>query len=357
MVNPGKKLKKILLICGITGAVYGGFRYLLPLVIPFLFSYATALWLRPSVRYLERRLRFQVGNHKFHVSAVLIGAAELLLISNLLSGILYVCGRMLWEQFHELTLDFPRWITMFDWKLTSFCRIAERAMGLKEDYLVRIAQEMAAELGNAIKKSTMPALMNNSVQIFGRFLNVTVFLVIFYISVLLFLQEMETIRERKSRSMFHREFALIGRRLISVGNAWIRTQVIIMLLTSILCVLGLTLIGNPYSLIWGIGIGLLDALPVFGTGTVLIPWGIAMLVQKQWKEGIVLLALYIVCYFVREIMEARIMGSRMGLSSLETLISMYVGLKLFGIAGFFLGPVGLLMIEDLVDLYWNEETY
>ena len=48
------------------------------------------------------------------------------------------------------------------------------------------------------------------------------------------------------------------------------------------------------------------------------------------------------------------MGGKVGLSALETLISMYVGLKLFGIAGFLLGPMGLLIIEDFVDLYWQE---
>ena len=49
MVSPEKKLKKFLLILGITGAVYGAFRYLLPLVVPFLCAYGTALFLRPSV--------------------------------------------------------------------------------------------------------------------------------------------------------------------------------------------------------------------------------------------------------------------------------------------------------------------
>ena len=42
------------------------------------------------------------------------------------------------------------------------------------------------------------------------------------------------------------------------------------------------------------------------------------------------------------------MGNQVGLTSLETLISMYAGLKLFGIFGLFLGPIGLLLIEDLV---------
>ena len=75
MVKPEKKLKKVLLILGITGAVYGGFRYLLPLVIPFLLAYATAVWLRPSVRFLERRLKWNLRGKEFCVPGWLIGAA------------------------------------------------------------------------------------------------------------------------------------------------------------------------------------------------------------------------------------------------------------------------------------------
>ena len=48
MGKPDKKLKRILLIIGITGAVYGVFRYLLPLVVPFLLAWGLALMLRPT---------------------------------------------------------------------------------------------------------------------------------------------------------------------------------------------------------------------------------------------------------------------------------------------------------------------
>ena len=65
------------------------------------------------------------------------------------------------------------------------------------------------------------------------------------------------------------------------------------------------------------------------------------------------MAIYLICYLLREILEAKMMGNRVGLTSLETLISMYVGLQLFGIAGFLLGPIGLLLIEEMVNLYYN----
>ena len=54
MVKPSRKLKKIFLIAGITGAVYAGFQYLLPLVIPFLIAYMIALGLKPSAHWLRQ---------------------------------------------------------------------------------------------------------------------------------------------------------------------------------------------------------------------------------------------------------------------------------------------------------------
>ena len=69
MGKPGKKLKKIFLILGITGAVYGGFKYLLPLVVPFLCAYLAAMWMGPSVRYFERRLTIRLGGKERRIPA------------------------------------------------------------------------------------------------------------------------------------------------------------------------------------------------------------------------------------------------------------------------------------------------
>uniref|UniRef100_UPI000A568568 AI-2E family transporter n=1 Tax=Clostridium sp. NkU-1 TaxID=1095009 RepID=UPI000A568568 len=75
------------------------------------------------------------------------------------------------------------------------------------------------------------------------------------------------------------------------------------------------------------------------------------MINKNWKYGIGLLIIYVICYFLREILEAKIMGGKVGLTPLETLASMYVGLQLFGLLGFILGPIGLLIVEDIVEVY------
>ena len=66
----------------------------------------------------------------------------------------------------------------------------------------------------------------------------------------------------------------------------------------------------------------------------------------QWGRGLLVFGLYLVCYFLRELLEAKLMGKQVGLTPLETLASVYVGLQMFGLLGFLLGPVGLLLVKE-----------
>lgn len=351
MGKPDKKLKKIIFIVGITGAVYGSFRYLLPLVVPFLFAYGFALVLRPSSAWVAKRCRIRVHGRYYGIPIGVIGAVELTIIFALILTGVYFGGRKLCVEACLLIDHIPEWTRSLDRWLTGVCHQMEYVLCLRENVLVILMREMLRGLMVSLRDAAMPYLMVNSVSLFRISIQITVIFVVLLVAVALSLQEMERWRERCKASAFQREFTLVYRRLARVGDAYLKTQGMIMLLTMAICTAGFCLLGNPYYILAGIGIGILDALPIFGTGTVLIPWAVILFFRRQWWRGITMLALYIICYFVREILEAKMMGDRVGLSPLETLISMYVGLQLFGIPGFLLGPIGLLLIEDLVQLF------
>lgn len=327
MDNPIRRLKKILFILGITGAVYLGFRYLLPLVVPFLCAYGVALWLRPSIKYLERKI-FRGSVCRSSSLAVWIGGVELLLLFAGSGCLLYWIGSRLLAQLERFTSAFPQWISWLEERLSGIWGMLEAAI---------------------------PTIVNNSMNVITWFAEGIIFLVIFLIAVLMFLREMEEIREKKSRSLFHRELSIVGRRVGTTIGAWIKTELVILSVNSALFTLGLLLIRNEYALLLGIGVGLLDALPFVGAGIILVPWGIFLCVRRNLFSGVVLLVMFGIAYVLRQMLEARIMGEKVGLSPVETLISMYVGIRLFGLAGFLLGPLGLLIIEDLAELYWKEE--
>ncbi len=359
MGKPDKKLKRILWIVGITGAVYGVFRYLLPLVVPFLLAWILALLLRPSASWLARRCqaRFTIRGRQVAVAIPvgIIGVAELLVAALLASFLIYYGGSRLCREAGLLLDQIPSWVEGLDLWLTAMCHHVEECLCLDPDCLVLLMREMLRGMVDKLKYAAMPYLMANSVSIFQWGLKLSVVSVILLVSVGLAIQEMETWKQRCRSSLYRREFSLIGRRLAVIANAYLKTQGIIMLLTTLICMAGFWLLKNPYYIILGAGIGILDALPVFGTGTVLVPWAVFCFFRRKWGQGLLLLALYLVCYILREILEAKLVGNQVGLSALETLISMYVGLELFGICGLLLGPVGLLLVEDLVEL-WGQEA-
>lgn len=350
MGKPGKKLKKILLIMGITGAVYGAFRYLLPLVIPFLFAWAGAALLRPSAKWLAGRCRIKIGGRYRGVPIGVIGAAEMFVLLLVFGAGIYVAGKRLCSEAALLMDRIPFWVARLDRSLTGLCHQMEDFLCLRPNMLVILMREMLRGMMKAGKDAAMPYLMVNSMSIFQIGLQIAVVSVILVVSAALCLQEGERWRDRCRNSLFSQEFSMVAARLTQVTNAYVKTQGSIMVLTTVICTAGFWLLGNPYYILAGVGVGILDALPVFGTGTVLIPWAAVQLIGRNWRYGGTLLVIYLICYFLREILEARMMGNRVGLSSLETLMAMYAGLQLFGLWGFFLGPVGLLLIEDLVHL-------
>ena len=77
MGKPNKKLKKIFIIMGMTGAVYGSFRFLLPLVIPFLLSWGIAAALRPSAQWLQKRFCIRFRGRKYRIPLGATGVLEL----------------------------------------------------------------------------------------------------------------------------------------------------------------------------------------------------------------------------------------------------------------------------------------
>lgn len=351
MLDLTKKQRKVLVTAGVTAAVYLCFKYFLPLVMPFLIAYLIALFLRPTAAWLEKKLRFTIRKKQFSLPVGLIGGIELMLILILLGTGCFYGGRRLFMEANQLVNAVPGWIHSFDEWLTGLCHSVELFCRLREGALVELMREVLLGAARAFKNVTMPNLVVNSVAVFAFFVKILIFTVVLFIASILSLQEMDELRRRRQTSVFRKEFSLLGRRLAMTGNAWMKTQAVILFLTVCLCILTLIAIKNPYYIIAGIGIGLLDALPIFGTGTVLIPWSIALFVQRLWWPGFALLGLYLACYFIREFLEAKLMGDRMGLSPLETLMSIYVGLELFGLLGVILGPVGLMLIEDLVEEY------
>ena len=119
---------------------------------------------------------------------------------------------------------------------------------------------------------------------------------------------------------------------------------ILMMLTFAELWIGFSVIGIKYSVLAAAVIAVIDILPVLGTGTALIPWGIIELTGGDPSSGIKLLALYVVITVIRNIAEPRIVGGRLGINPLFTLITIFVGLRISGFAGMVILPLASIVV-------------
>lgn len=104
-----------------------------------------------------------------------------------------------------------------------------------------------------------------------------------------------------------------------------------------------------YPLLMALFIGFVDALPILGSGTVMIPWTIILFLNKEYSVGFSILGLYIFVSAVRQLLEPKIVSSKIGIHPIFTLIAMYTGFKIMGIMGMLIGPIVLIILKNIFE--------
>ena len=128
---------------------------------------------------------------------------------------------------------------------------------------------------------------------------------------------------------------------------YLRAQLILSGIVTVIIFVALLIIRQPYSLLIAIAAGIIDIMPFFGSGAVLVPWGVICLLLGRFQKGIFLLILAFVLFLFRKLAEPKVVGNQTGLSPLLSLISIYVGMKLGGVAGMILCPIACMVVIGL----------
>ena len=139
-----------------------------------------------------------------------------------------------------------------------------------------------------------------------------------------------------------------GKRMKHALSGWLLAQTKLMGLTLLILLSGFLLLRLPNAPLWALGIALVDAFPVLGTGTILLPWSLFCLLQRDTAQAIGLLGIYATITLSRSLMEPKLLGRHLGLDPLATLMALYIGYKLWGIGGMILAPLLAVTALQLV---------
>lgn len=337
-----RKQKRALTWVGTTVVMYLAIKYIMPLVVPFVVAGIVAKMFLPLIKWIHKKTRLS------ETVAIVFVLVIMFVVGG---GLIYFLGNLFIEQLLQFADHIPSYVqnftAWFENTMENWCCQTERFMHLEQGSLIREAQGAVEHVAGYARDSIVQWVMDNWMICFGFVIEVGAFFVILFVATIYWIKEREIVAEAKEKSIFKKEINLIISETSRVGCAYLKVEGSIMLITTIICVVGLWLMKNPYSILVGVGIGILDALPFFGTGTVFIPWILILLLYGRWKKALFLLILYLICYFVREFMESKLLGNRIGITAIETMISIYVGLKLFGVIGLFIGPIVWILIKEI----------
>ncbi len=145
---------------------------------------------------------------------------------------------------------------------------------------------------------------------------------------------------QKWRGKVSRIRAAFGGTVLSV----LRAYLILSAVTFVLLFFGLLLLGVEHGFGAALAGMLIDILPVFGVGSLLIPWALLSFLTGRAGRGVGLVVLYLVICFVRQALEPRLIGKTVGVHPLAVLFALYAGGVLFGLAGMIVSPFLLTVI-------------
>jgi len=330
----------------ITVGVYLCFRYLLGMVLPFLVAYFLAWLIRPVTDSLYRR---------FRMSRILSGSLALFLLFAVFGTSIFLLINILVKQAIAFLRNLPIYLDLIANKLDHICKGCDELFSLEEGTLRGMVDDNLTQTVDRVKNNLMPKITEHTITITIGLIAFFGVLLIIFVAAVLMAKELPIFQEKYCNHNLYKDFHRITGKLSEAGIAYLRSQLIIMIIVAVTCILGLTLLHNDYAALLGIVIAIMDALPIIGSGIIFLPWAIIMLMNSNIYAAAILITIFLVCQIIREVLEPKLIGNRIGIKPLYTLISMYIGVKLFSLLGFFLGPIGLVIIITIYQVV-NEKA-
>lgn len=327
--------KRCLSMAGIIAGVYVGLRYIFPVMIPFFIGWMMAAWMYPRVCMLERKCK---------IKRSIWAGIFMSLAAGLTVFLLYKIGVICADQITAWIEKYPVFEAYCEKLMRKCCEAVENTTGISQartqifltDYAEKICDACISSMGSKILVSAANWAKSMVLVISGA--------VIAVISGVLFVKDLAKIRKQLRTFRFYPKWRRVLLRLKETGVTYIKAQIIIMVVIAAICVGALWIMKNPYYLVLGIGLGVMDALPVIGTGLVTYPAALIFFLKGDLVMAVGFLVIELLTSVVRELMEPRLIGKKVGTYPVVIMGAVYVGLFVFGIWGFVLGPVALLLI-------------
>lgn len=350
--EPYKRIAIILFYIAVSvAASYLFFKYLFGILMPFIIAYLLAAALQPAVRFLCKHAK---------VPKKLSVLVLVLVATSLLGFLCYLTINRIYTELNVLTqninafYDHVKHDEQYAKNLIDqindaipFIDMKDRLNAIWEN-LDNTLENGLLSLADNLKDSVLPilggviAFVPNALLTIVIVILSTYYFAVDFNKINKFVLAQLSERSAKNVNIFKKEF-------VETIVKFIRAYGLITMITFLELFVAFTILDIKYAFLIALFISIIDILPVLGTGTVIVPWSIFLLLIGDYYTGVALIIVYIVITIIRQIIEPKIVGKYIGLYPLLTLVAMYIGLKVMGLIGLLSFPILTIIIKKLND--------
>ena len=316
---------------------------LLRFFMPFAVGWIIAMIANPLVRFMEKRMKI-VRKHSSML--IIIGAVALVAF-----GGYFAISRIV-REIYGFIGTLPE---LYQSLLQDLGEVEDNLQGIASRFppdltesLSGLIESLTASLGDVVGTIGSPTVAAAG-SIARNIPNVLINVIFAVLSAYFFIAERERIlqwgREHTPESLREKWHFILEKFRKAVGG-YFKAQFKIMGVVALILLVGFAILRIRYAVLFAVLIAVLDFLPFFGTGTVLIPWAVLKVFSADYEFAVGLIIIYLVSQLVRQLIQPKIVGDTIGLNPLATLFCMFIGYKVGGIIAMIIAvPIGMILIS------------
>ena len=339
-----KVVRRILYVIFILLGLYIGIK-LSVFYMPFLVAFIISLIIEPAIKFIMKKTNLSRRASSIIifviVSLLILGTLTWLIItifseaSSLLQGIN--------DYFDKAYIQFEGLISSFNFDKIHL-----------SDEILEIVQSSTGEILQTVSnwlKNTLTSLINlvTSIPSIAICIGITVIALYFICVDKIYILDQV---EHHLPKVWVKKIGIHLKDLIQTLGGYLKAEVTLVFISFIISLISLYILqfvgfNVKYPLLMALAIGFVDALPILGSGTFMIPWAIICAINGDINLGIAIIVLLIIMSIVRQILEPKLVSKNIGVHPIFTLIAMYTGFKLIGIIGLLVGPIVLIIFKNI----------
>lgn len=317
----------------------------LSLLMPFVLALVAAWLLNPLVRLIQKKLNIPRGP----ISLILI-----ILIFALVGGALFGFGytivaevRQLAGSWETIWADFQQVLASVSAFFSDFFKMLPDDLEVQALDLLAQAEEWLYTVIPTILAGAASRAGSFAMNLPGWGLGVIFFIMGWYFITADYprLRHLFTTRipDGLRRNLSHLKDTALG-----AFGGYVRAQLILSAGVFAILLVGFLIIGQGYALLLALLFSVMDFIPIIGSGTIMVPWAVYNVLVGDFRHAIELMVVWGFILIFRRVAEPKVVGDQTGLSPILSLISIFVGMRLAGVAGMILGPVLCMVVISVV---------